>query len=50
MNYKLFPHQLFTVKELLKTTNLKLLKIDGNIYFGQMEKKKKNGKGIYISK
>ena len=50
MHYKLFPHQLFNIKELLQTSNLKLLKIDGNIYFGQMEKKKKNGKGIYITK
>ena len=50
MHYKLFPHQIFTMKEIISTNNLKLLKIDGNIYFGQMEKRKKNGKGIYISK
>ena len=49
-SYKLFPHELFKLKHLLESTNLKLIKSNDKIYFGEVEKKKRNGKGIYVTR
>lgn len=49
-SYRLFPQELFTLNDLLNSTNLKLIKHDGKIYFGQIDRKKKSGKGICIYK
>lgn len=46
----MFPQSPFKIKELLKSKNVKLVKNHDKIYFGQVENKKRSGKGIYISK
>ena len=47
-SYKLFPQSLFSLRDLLDSKNLKLIKNDGKIYFGQVERKKRAGKGICV--
>lgn len=50
LNFRLFPSNSFTMNQLLDSHNLKLIKHDGKIYFGQLERKKRCGKGICIFK
>jgi hypothetical protein len=50
LSYRLFPSNNFTMDLLLDSNNLKLIKQDGKIYFGQLERKKRVGKGICIFK
>ena len=35
-NYELFPQKVFSIEEILDATNLKLIKNDGKIFFGQI--------------
>lgn len=35
-SYRLFPQEMFTLDQLLNSVNLKLIKHDGKIYFGQI--------------
>ena len=46
--YKLFPQSLFTLQDLLDSKNLKLIKNDGKIFFGQVDRKKRSGNGICV--
>ncbi len=38
------------VEELLESARLKLIKSDNKIYFGEVERKEREGRGIYIQK
>jgi len=38
------------INSLLESQNLKLIKNQDKIYFGQVERKKRNGNGVNISK
>jgi hypothetical protein len=49
-SYRLFPQELFVLNDLLNSNNLKLIKQDGKIYFGQVDRKKKSGIGICMFK
>jgi hypothetical protein len=50
-NYQVFPYNsTIDVKQLLESVNLKLIKNQDKIYFGQVDKKKRIGKGINITK
>ena len=49
-SYKLFPHDIFKLKKLLDSPTLKLIKSKDKIYFGQVDKKKRTGIGIYVSR
>lgn len=50
--YDLFPYHKnsMTINQLLETQNLKLIKSQDKIYFGQVERKKRSGYGVNISK
>lgn len=37
------------MKELLGCAELKLIKNEGKIYFGQVERKKRSGKGVNVT-
>lgn len=49
-SYRLFPQSLFTLQDLLDSKNLKLIKNDGKIFFGQVDRKKRSGKGVCVYK
>lgn len=38
------------IDELLDSPRLKLIKSDNKIYFGEVDKKKREGRGIYVHK
>ena len=50
--YELFPYHQnhMNINSLLESKNLKLIKNQDKIYFGQVERKKRNGNGVNISK
>jgi hypothetical protein len=48
MNYKLFPQNYLTLDKLIDSPKLKLIKSDGKIYFGEVNRRKRHGWGIYI--
>jgi len=39
-----------TIDELLDSNKLKLIKSDGKIYFGEVDRKRREGRGIYLQK
>ena len=49
-SYRLFPQSLFSLRDLLNSNNLKLIKNDGKIYFGQVDRKRRSGMGICVYK
>ena len=48
MNYQLFPQNYLTIDKLIDSPKLKLIKSDGKIYFGEVDRRKRQGWGIYI--
>ena len=44
-NYKPLPHSNINVEELFEMPHVKIFRSDNKVYFGQIEHKKKHGKG-----
>jgi hypothetical protein len=48
--YDPFPQQSVSVEALLESPKLKLIKSDNKIYFGEVDRKRREGKGIYLQR
>ena len=49
-NYALFPQDYLDLDMLLDSPRLKLIKSEGKIYFGEVDRKQRHGWGIQIEK
>ena len=50
MKYEFFPQDYLTIDMLLDSPRLKLVKSEGKIYFGEVDRKQRHGWGIQIEK
>ncbi len=49
-SYPTFPEQPLTTDALLDSPKLKLIKSDNKIYFGEVDRKRREGRGIYLQR
>ena len=50
MQYELFPQEYFSFAGLLDSPRLKMVKSEGKIYFGEVDRKQRHGWGVQIDK
>jgi ribosomal protein L13E len=49
-SYTTFPQQAITTEALLDSPRLKLIKSDNKIYFGEVDRKRREGRGLYFQR